>query len=171
VDLRLPITRAEFAGVAVLSYQNFTGRHVRPAPGNTYNDTNDYDVLRAYTAQLMDGVGGGAFAPNVWLNREQMATVLTRSFRRWTNPGSTIQSDPQNPLAVSWPALFDDDDNISYWARESVYFMAANDIILGTGNNRFSPRAITAAQEAAGYAQATREQALVIAVRMAENLG
>jgi hypothetical protein len=44
-------------------------------------------------------------------------------------------------------------------------------IITGTGNNRFSPRATTAAEEAENYASATREQDLVIAVRMVENLG
>jgi len=48
--------------------------------------------------------------------------------------------------------------------------MVANDIIKGTGNNMFSPRATTPAEEAANYASTTREQALVIAVRMVENL-
>jgi hypothetical protein len=48
--------------------------------------------------------------------------------------------------------------------------MAANSIIGGTGNNMFSPKAVTDAQKAQGYAQATREQALAIAVRMVEHL-
>ena len=33
------------------------------------------------------------------------------------------------------------------------------------------PRAVTSAEAAVGYAQATREQALLIAVRMVEQLG
>jgi len=41
----------------------------------------------------------------------------------------------------------------------------------GVGDNKFAPRATTSAEEAIGYAQATREQALLIAVRMVENLG
>ena len=48
--------------------------------------------------------------------------------------------------------------------------MAANDIIKGVGNNNFAPKNVTTAQAAQGYANATREQALVIAVRMVENL-
>ncbi|MBQ3078323.1 MAG: S-layer homology domain-containing protein, partial [Clostridia bacterium] len=68
------------------------------------------------------------------------------------------------------PAPFADDADISDWARNSVYFMAANGIILGD-NNIFSPRAVTGEQQAAGYANATREQALLIAVRMVEKLG
>jgi hypothetical protein len=55
--------------------------------------------------------------------------------------------------------------------KDSVYFMAANGVINGTGNNMFSPRATTSDEEARGYAQATREQALVIALRMVEKLG
>jgi len=119
----------------------------------------------------MVGTGNGEFSPNMMLNREQAATALTRSFRRWAFPDSTFATDANNPLQFAWPARFADDDAISDWARESVYFMAANGIIQGTGNNMFSPRAVTSAQQAAGYAQATREQALIIALRMVENLG
>ena len=54
--------------------------------------------------------------------------------------------------------------------KDSVYFMAANAIINGMGNNLFCPRNVTTEQEALGYANATREQALLIAVRMVENL-
>ena len=68
------------------------------------------------------------------------------------------------------PARFADDADISGWAKDSVYFMAANKIINGVGDNRFAPRNITTDQEARGYANATREQALAIAVRMVENL-
>ena len=49
--------------------------------------------------------------------------------------------------------------------------MAANGIINGIGDNVFAPRATTDAQAAIGYAQATREQALLIATRMVKNLG
>ena len=39
----------------------------------------------------------------------------------------------------------------------------ANVIIKGIGGNRFAPKNTTAAQEAEGYANATREQDLAIA--------
>ena len=48
--------------------------------------------------------------------------------------------------------------------------MAANGIIKGYDDNRFAPRNITTEEQAIGYANATREQALAIAVRMVENL-
>jgi hypothetical protein len=45
-----------------------------------------------------------------------------------------------------------------------------NGIINGTGNNNFSPKAITPEEQAQNYASATREAALAIAVRMVEKL-
>ena len=69
------------------------------------------------------------------------------------------------------PVPFADDASISSWAKDSVYFMFSNDIICGMGDNTFAPRATTTAQQAEGYANATREAALLIALRMIENLG
>ena len=48
--------------------------------------------------------------------------------------------------------------------------MATNEIIQGVGNNIFAPKNVTSDEEERGYANATREQALIIAVRMVEKL-
>lgn len=85
-------------------------------------------------------------------------------------PGWTLETDGQFRLDYVQPALFADDSQISGWARDSVYFMAANNIINGIGDNLFAPKNTTPEQEALGYANATREQALVISVRMVKNL-
>ena len=74
-------------------------------------------------------------------------------------------------LTYEKPAVFADDANISFWAKDRVYFMAANEIIKGVGNNKFAPKNVTSAEETNGYANATREQALIITVRMVQNLG
>ena len=96
--------------------------------------------------------------------------MLTRTFKRATMNGWTIQNDAQFTLTYDKPSAFADDKDISDWAKDSVYFMAANGIINGVGNNKFAPKNVTSADEANGYANATREQALIIAVRMVENL-
>ena len=49
--------------------------------------------------------------------------------------------------------------------------MKAKGIIDGVGGNKFAPRAIADAEEETGYAQATREQAILIAKRMVKKLG
>jgi len=170
VDLTQPITRAEFAGIVVLTFENLAHTMALSTIANPFTDTHDPYVLRAFNTGLMVGVSDTQFDPNTPLNREQTATALTRAFKRATIPTWTFATDANYPLNFTWPALFADDANISDWARESVYFMAANGIILGTGNNMFSPRAATTEQQARGYAVATREQALIIALRMVENL-
>ena len=170
-DLTKPITRAEFAAVSVRVFENLTGTHALPAVTNPFTDTADLEVLKAYNTGITVGTSASTFTPGARLNREQCATMLTRVFKRCTMPGWTMATDGQFKLSYAMPAKFADDRDISSWARDSVYFMAANKIISGVGNNTFAPRNTTSAQEAQGYANATREQALAIAVRMVENLG
>ena len=141
-----------------------------PACSDTFTDTQEADALKAFNAGIMVGISATEFAPEELINREQAATALTRVFKRAMIPGWTFETDAQHPLKFDWPAAFSDDANISHWAREGVYFVAASGIMHGIGNNMFSPRAMTTAQQAAGYATATREGALIIALRMVENL-
>ena len=164
------ITRAEFAAVAFRLYENLTGKPATPAPAGTFTDTSDPDVLKAYSIGAVNGMGDGRFAPNDSLTREQMATMLTRVLKAAYIPGWTLDTDSQFTLNFTQPALFADDALISDYARQSVYFMFANEIIGGTGNNNFSPRAASTSEAAISAASATREQSLAIAVRMVENL-
>ncbi len=170
-DLTQPITRAEFAAVAVKVFEKLKKAATMVGNKNPFSDCSDPDVIRAYNLGIVNGVGDGtAFAPDQLLTREQAATMLTRAFKRATITGWTLPNDSAFPLVYDMPAPFADDAAISGWARDSVYFMAANGIIQGN-NGKFMPRAITPAEEAMGYAQATREQALLIAVRMVKNIG
>ena len=172
-DLTADITRAEFAAVAVKVYEALSGAAASPAEVNPFTDTTDVEVLKAYNVGITNGTSATAFSPDDLLSREQAATMLTRVYKRVTLPGWTLGTDGQFKLEYTMPALFDDDAAISNWARDSVYFMAANSIIRGvsTTSNLFAPKNTTSAEIAIGYANATREQALLIAVRMVENLG
>jgi hypothetical protein len=169
-DLAKPITRREFAAVSVKLYENLTGTKATPAATNPFTDTNDVEVLKAYNVGITAGTAADKFSPNVLLNREQAATMLTRVLKAAYIQGWTLATDGNYTLNFTMPAKFADDAKISDWAKPSVYFMAANSIIAGTGNNMFSPRATTAAEAAVNYASATREQALAIAVRIVDNL-
>ena len=99
--------------------------------------------------------------------------MLTRVFKKVTMDGWTLATDGQFKLDYSTDAKFEDDADISDWAKDSVYFMYANGIINGVSTEKliFAPNNATAAQEAAGYANATRETAIIIATRMVNNLG
>jgi hypothetical protein len=170
IDYTRPISRVEFAGIAVKTYEALANTTALPATNNPFIDTQETDALKAYNTGIMVGMSATEFAPNTLLNREQASTALTRAFKRATINGWTFETDANHTLNYTRPPAFADDARISAWAKESVYFMAANNIINGVGNNTFAPRAITSDERARGYAQATREQALVIAVRMIETL-
>ncbi len=173
-DLTQPITRAEFAAVSVRVYEALSGEQAVPADVNPFTDTEDIDVLKAYRVGITTGTSATTFRPDTLLNREQAATMLTRVYKKVSIEGWEMSRDGEFADAFSalfeMPAPFADDDRISDWAKPSVYFMVANGIINGVGNNTFAPKAVTDAEAALGYAQATREQAIVIATRMVRNL-
>ena len=169
-DLTADITRAEFAAVSEKVYEALSGTPALPAVANPFTDTADPEILKAYNIGAVNGTSATTYSPNDLLNREQAAAMLTRVFKRVTLPGWTLATDASFKLDYTKPALFADDADISDWAKESVYFMAANNIINGVGNNKFAPKNITTEEQAQGYANATREQALIIAMRMVENL-
>jgi len=165
-DLTRPITRREFAGVVVKLFENLTDTKVTPIAINPFSDTSDTDVLKALNANLMVGIGGGLFAPDRLLNRQEAATALTRVFKRSFIEGWTFANDESYKIIYTMPALFADDANISGWARDSVYFMAANGIVKGKGGNMFAPRNMTSAEEAGNYAGSMRQEAIIMSYRL-----
>ena len=169
-DLTKPITRAEFAAVSVKTYESLSGDKATSATTNPFADCNDAEVLKAYNLGITAGMSATTFEPNRLLSREEAATMLTRVFKKVTMIGWTLQSDNDFSFVYTKPAPFADDAQISNWAKDSVYFMVANEIIKGMGNNKFAPKNTTSVEDAQRYANATREQALIIAVRMVENL-
>jgi len=170
-DLTRPITRQEFAAVAVLVFENLTDATIIPAAVNPFRDTSDSYVLKAYNVGITSGSNaeGTEFSPNAILSREQMATMLTRVIKACTIPDWTIETDMKYSLDFTAVSVFSDDGNISTWAKPSVYFMASYGLIMGD-NNMFRPRPTNPSEEALNYGCATREQAIAIAVRMVENL-
>ena len=158
-DLTKPITRAEFAAIAIKAYENLSGTKAVPAEKNPFTDTNDAEVLKAFGAGITTGISENKFDPDAPLSREQAAAMLTRAYKKIVFEGWTAAANEDYKLDYASPSPFSDDDKISNWAKESVYFMAANGIIRGIGGNIFAPRA-----------NASREQAIIIAVRMIEKM-
>ena len=168
-NLTLQISREEFAAVAVKLYEALSGKTATEGI-NPFKDTTDSDVLKAYNIGIVSGISANEFAPRAKLTRQEAAVMLTRVYKAVNLPGWTLSTDNQFTLNYTKPAPFADDANIDDWAKDSVYFMAANEIINGVGSNKFAPQNTTTEEEATKYANATREQALIIATRMVENL-
>ncbi|MCL2368924.1 MAG: S-layer homology domain-containing protein, partial [Oscillospiraceae bacterium] len=70
-----PITRAEFAALAVTLYEFWSGEIIGRIP---FDDTDDINVEKAAYIGVVNGVGDHRFAPDNQLTREQAATMLAR---------------------------------------------------------------------------------------------
>lgn len=171
LDMQQPINRREFAALSVKIYEALSGRTVANVEGGgPFLDTEDQGVLKAFNLGITNGVSDTEFAPLRLLNREQAATMLTRVYKKVNFEAWSLATDANYPLDYSGVMPFLDDADISDWARPSVYFMVKNDIIRGIGNNMFAPKSFIEETAAMVYADSTREQAIVIGLRMVENL-
>ncbi|SCG83974.1 S-layer domain protein [Proteiniborus sp. DW1] len=157
-DMTKPITREEFAELAVKLYEKTTGKTIEPASPNPFTDTTNPEILKAYKVGITAGTSATTFSPKVLISREQLATMLSRGIRAMV---------PDADFSIDGAPTFNDEKDIAAYALEHVKFMSKNGIIQGSNGN-FMPKAITQTQIAQGYAQATREQAIAMGVRSYE---
>lgn len=159
-DMAKKITRAEFAALSVRLYEEITGKKALAVP-TKFTDTDDEEIAKAFGLGIAMGVSETKFEPFTEIPREQVASMLARTMNK-CNPSLEIKS--------TGTKKFSDDEFISGWARESVYFMAERNIISGIGNNMFVPNSGISDEDARQFASSTREQSLAIAVRVYENM-
>lgn len=155
-DMIKPITREEFAVLAVLLYEKTVGKAATPVEPNPFSDTTNPEILKAYTLGITGGTTLTTFEPNLLINREQCATMLFRAIKAIA---------PTADYTVNGVPDFPDQKDIGTWAVDGTKYMSKLGIIKGDANGNFMPKATTTAQEAVGYGTATREAAILMAVR------
>ncbi len=158
-DMTRPITREEFAELAILLYEKTSGKTTAPVSPNPFTDTNNSRILQAFAVGITAGTSDTTFSPKVLINREQCAAMLFRTIKAIA-PGADY--------SIAGIANFPNQKYISSWAVEATKYMAKKGIIKGDTNGNFMPKAITTAQEAAGYGMASREAAVMMSVRTYE---
>ena len=168
-DMSQKISRAEFAAVSVKLYETLT--NTTASSGSTpFTDISSSasrnDIGKAYKLGIAVGVSNTKFAPDVQINREQLATMLCRAVKKYRFNGWTIENDADYYMDTSGAVKFADDYNISDFAKPSVYYMSKMGVIEGVDATHFAPKNITPQQEAQGYATATREQAVALSLRI-----
>ncbi len=94
---------------------------------------------------IVNGLGDGTFAPNDQITREQMCTMLVRYAEQYEK--ITLRQ-------LNAKELFDDDADISEWAKESVYLCRQAGLVNGVTTATFEPQSL-----------ATRAQVATIMVR------
>lgn len=144
VNLSANITREELAEIAVKLYELYTGKKAQ-AGSASFTDTTNPEILKAAELGLVLGVGGGKYAPNQLVNREQMATILLRALKV-INPGADY--------STAGAVKFADDKNIESWAQDGVYYCSKAGLIKGIGGNMFNPKG-----------NSTREAAVIVCTR------
>ena len=94
-----------------------------------FTDTNDQYILIAYILGITNGTGDGKFTPNGMIDRQQAATMLARLCELF---GVDISDAPDSGFA--------DLQTADAWAIEGINFCYEYWIMLGTGDNKFSPK-------------------------------
>ena len=148
-DYTKTISRLQFCSVAVRLAETLTGKSITPAAANTFTDTSNPYVLKAYAAGITSGTSATTFSPDATLNRQQMATFLYRTLRYIEK-----NSDYKYTSYTSKLANYTDKGQLESWAVESMAFMNALDLIKGTSDTTLSPNN-----------KCTIEQAIAVAER------
>ncbi len=150
-QMNAPITREEFAEVAVNFYEIVTGKKAEPHPTKTFKDTTNPEVLKAFNLGITAGAGDGTiFEPKGNLLRQQMAAMITRTLTACfdTVTPDFIASD------VKGVADFKDQSGFLAYGINPAKFMAKYNITVGDGKGNFGPNDTC-----------TREQAVMFLLR------
>lgn len=149
VDFPSPITREEFCELAVLLYEKMSGTTAASPAENPFNDTSNPEILKAADLGIVGGVGGGRFAPNNNVTRQEISLMLLRTLKAVM---------PNITATAEFKTQFQDVGSVDSWALEAVRFMNANDVVTGSTVNGVSyilPKGNT-----------TREQAIALVLRI-----
>jgi hypothetical protein len=137
-DYDRAITREEFCTLAVKLYEELTG--LNPVPGtNPFNDTNNPEVLKAYSLGIINGISATQFAPAYNVTRQEMCVML---YRALDAAGRNISVDP----TAAFP--FTDYADIASWAINEVKFCNQNGIMNGTSPTTIDPLLNTPREQA-----------------------
>ncbi|GMQ56532.1 hypothetical protein AN1V17_09250 [Vallitalea sediminicola] len=130
-NLKNKITRAEFASLVVKMYETITGEMVEQASMDTFTDTDDVDVLKANTLEIMLGSNQQA-KPDDLVTRQQMAVMYYRTLSKvYDFFGEEIDS-------IDGVLTINDKELIADWATKAVDYINENDIMKGSDGN-FNP--------------------------------
>lgn len=147
--MNAPITREEFAEIAVKLYENGTGDLIETTDTNVFVDTNNPEIFKAYELGIVSGTDAmkRLFSPHALISREQVAAMLHRTI---------IAMGMETPDEISTGG-FADFAQIAPYAREAVSYMSGRGFIMGS-ENHINPRGTC-----------TREMAALIATRVFES--
>ena len=140
-DFTQPVTRLQTAQILYSALSNVAdNKFISNNYFNIFCDTDDESVLHLAARGIMtgefseerdeNGLRCYFFYPDRLITREEMATILDRSFANFLSSN----------ISYNYCAEPADYSEISDWAKESVINMMSIGIISGIGNNLFAPK-------------------------------
>ena len=142
------ITREEFCEL-IYNLIVLTSDEITTPITDSFTDTKNDKILMLNGLGIINGKSATEFAPNDYLTREEAATIIVRMVNKVF------------PMAATemW-FEYDDIDQVSEWASDSIQTISNLGFMRGIGNNNFAPKATY-----------TTEQAIVTLVRVLESAG
>ena len=105
--------------------------------GNPFVDTDNPAVVSLYIHGIINGKGEKIFAPDDFLTREEAAVIFSRVFSLYPDVDFTQQYFE-----------YDDEKDISSWAKNAVQIMSNTGIMEGYSGGVFYPKSILSTEEA-----------------------
>jgi len=144
------ITREEFSEISVELYKALSGKETVMQGESPFIDTQNPMVLIANDLGIVKGIGEDKFAPDDAITRQEISVMLYRTLKA---------AKPSYDFSGSGSHTFEDNADISVWARAAISYLYGIGVVNGVGENQFSPRSNT-----------SREEAVVLANRMNEKV-
>lgn len=138
-DFSKNITREEFCEIAVILYDRLGGKQDLETY-NPFTDTTNPIIIKAYNAEIINGVGNNLFAPDQSITRQELCVMIIRAM---LSSGIVFGDDNE----YTFQKAYADEDDISSWAITQVRIMNDFKIMNGSGEN-LNPKNTLTVQEA-----------------------
>ncbi len=155
------ITREEFSELVVKLYEALSGKKGIAEKENPFTDTKNPKVNIANSLGIVNGIGGGKFAPNNTITREEVSTILYNTLK---------VSKPENNYLNIHNYTFADQNMISPWAQDAVIYLYGAGVIGGVGNDQFNPSGNTQREEAIALTKRMYDKFSVDVIDSRDNL-
>lgn len=151
-DYQKFITRGEFARLLIPAMEAILSTDINSEfeyeiTKEPFSDTKETNVMKAYSNNIIGGIGNNKFNPSRLITREQVAIMMVNA----------VDSIEMLSYIIKKPVVADDKD-VSSWAKAYVYAALNNGLMNGTGNGNYAPKG-----------NVTREQAILMVNNVVEN--
>ena len=143
-NLKEDITREEFCELAVNLYKKLTNESLIEPAGSPFEDTDNIAVSQAYCYGIVSGTGDGIFTPDRLVTREEAAKMLVSTLTASETPFDLADGETDEHVIE----VFDDNDEISSWAKASVITMLNYSLMNGISNSTFGAKSSTTREQA-----------------------